>query len=134
MNAKHEHKRIVDFVQGFKEANKNTVEKVFKYDPKLKSWTYQLVQRDENALGFHQKIKRKARNEKEKERRLKQNVAKSAPLKVNKTFVVRKKISDMRLNVVQHRADGWSFNKIADKYKVSETSCRTAYHRETHKK
>lgn len=132
MSTNYEHRKIVDFVESFKVANKNTVQRIRKYDPKLRSWTFEIVKVNENAVKFSENIKKSKRNQREKEKRLKTTVAK--PTNKTSENVVRKHRSEMRLNVVRLHKDGLKFKEIGDLYGVSESSTRTAYHREIHEK
>lgn len=144
MSASIEHRKIVDFVAGFKAANKNTVERVRKFDPKLKTWTFELVKRDENAAKFSEDLKNSKRRQKEKEKRMKSNPDKKTvtppkPVEKKSTqqtsrIMPTKPRSEMRMNVVRLHNDGRTFKQIGDLYGVSETSARTAYHREIHDK
>lgn len=52
MNTSEQHRKTVDFVNQFKEANKNTVQRVRSYDPKQKTWTLETVKIDPNVKKF----------------------------------------------------------------------------------
>lgn len=120
MSLNQEQKRIAEFVQGYKEANKQTIERVRKYDPRLKCWTYEVVKRDENASKFHQQQVNNQRNKKEKEKRQKSNVAKIPQRGKDK--------SEMIKNVMKHYdEDKMTFQAIADMYGVGQNTVRRAY-------
>jgi len=123
MNTKTEHKKIVDFVNGFKEANKNKVERVRTYDKGLRCWTYEVVKKDENAAKFYETNVKKNKTQKEKDKRRKENKAKAAQPGFDK--------SKMHLYVVRHYdQEKLTFQEIADKYGVSQSTVRRAYSKE----
>ncbi|MGD1319183.1 hypothetical protein [Chryseobacterium sp. 2R14A] len=133
MSASIEHRKIVDFVAGFKAANKNTVERVRTFDPKLKTWTFEVVQRDENASKFSEELKISKRRQKEKEKRMKSIPDKKNASPGEKKMPTKPK-SKMRLNVVRLHNEGLIFKQIGKMYGVSENSARLAYHKEMNNK
>lgn len=143
MNSSIEHQKMVDFVDSFKAANKNTVERVRKFDPKLKTWTFEVVKRDENASKFSEELKNTKRRQREKDKRMKNNPEKKpapAPKATEKKKQPSNKVmpvkprSEMRMNVVRLRKEGKTFIEIGKLYGVSATSARSAHHREIHDK
>ena len=123
MNTKTEHKKIVDFVNGFKEANKNKVERVRTYDKRLRCWTYEVVKKDENAAKFHETNVKKIKTQKEKDKRRKENKPKASKPGFDK--------SKMHLHVVSHYdQEKLTFQEIADNYGVSQSTVRRAYSKE----
>ncbi|GAA4156723.1 hypothetical protein GCM10022217_16010 [Chryseobacterium ginsenosidimutans] len=115
-----EQKRMADFVQSFKEANKNTVMHVREYDKKLKTWTFRVVKRDENAYKFHEDQVSKSRSKKEKEKRQKSNTAKLPQRGKDK--------SEMTANVVRLRdEEKLTYQAIADMYGVGQNTVSRTY-------
>ncbi|PIF44902.1 hypothetical protein CLU96_1899 [Chryseobacterium sp. 52] len=136
MSATYEHRKVVAFVDSFKAANKNTVERVRKFDPKQKTWTFEIVKRDENVVKFSEDIKKSKRRQREKDKRQKTTPAKKNVIPAKPTVNITPQImpqkprSEMRLNVMRLHKDGLKFKEIGNLYGVSESSARTAYYRE----
>lgn len=116
------------FVAEFKEANKKTVQKVSKYDPIRKIWTFEVVQLDENVKDF---AKKHLKSEAQKRRADKKDKAKA--IIVTKASVGRKTgnkpKSLMRQNVVRLTNEGKKPKDIAMMYnttpkKVSVALCK----------
>lgn len=140
MKANAEHYKTVAFVDRYKEANKNTVQKVKKYDPKLRMWTLEAIIIDENALKFSEENRKSKRRQGEKEKREKNKPVKKFVIPAKPVIdtaqqsMSRKPRSQMRLNVVRLHQEGKKFKEIGDMYNVSENSARVAYHKEIHGK
>lgn len=140
MSASNEHRKMTDFVNSYKAANAKTVVSVRKFDSKMKTWTIEVVVRDENAVKFSKDLK-KANKRIKRQKNPAEKKTVTAPNLVSKKKAVQttrvmptKPRSEMRLNVVRLHNDGLKFKEIGKLYGVSETSARTAYHRELHDK
>lgn len=77
----------------FKKHNKNTVEKIQSYDPRLKLWTFKRIQTDENASKFD--LIQKSR-EKSKGKAKVAVTKKEAAKKVKKVVLPKRKMADLR--------------------------------------
>jgi hypothetical protein len=140
MKANADHYKTVAFVDRYKEANKNTVQKVKKYDPKLRIWTLEAITIDENALKFSEENRKNKRRQRESEKREKNKTVKKIVIPVKPVIntaqqsMSRKPRSQMRLNVVRLHKEGLKFKEIGNMYNISENSARLAYHKEIHGK
>lgn len=121
-----------NFVAAFKEANKNTVQKVSKYDPVRKIWTFEVVEIDENVKDFakkHLKTEAQKRIADKKEKLKKVIVTKTSPgTKVARQKGTKPK-TEMRLNVVRLINEGKKISDVAKMYnttprKVSVALCK----------
>ena len=128
-----QHRKAVDFVNEFKQANANTVQKVSSYDPIKKIWFLKTVKTDENAYKFAKEtLKTEAQHRAaEKKGKGKNNIItrKSMSVEALRKMPTKPK-SAMRLNVVRLRKEGKSFQEIADLYGKSKNSAKIVYHKE----
>ena len=126
-----EHNKVVDFVSSFKAANKNTVERIRKFDPRLRSWTYETVKKDPNATKWHEEHISTSKAKKAKEKRQKKSIAKPAnPVTVKnragKEF--SRPETGLNVNVVRlHDNEKLTFRSIAALYDTSASTVVRTY-------